>query len=194
MVTEQRRPFLPLSADAAAEADYSNPAGADFDVLSRDRMPVRSMVEDDLEVLARIDRKITGQDRTEYLRAKLAEALYDSGVRVSLVAELEGNSVGFIMARMDFGEFGHTEPVAVIDTIGVHPDFTGRGVGEALISQLLANLAGLHVEQVETTVAQTDFDLLGFFYRCGFEPSQRLAFSKNLAPEGRSAADEAGDD
>jgi len=31
------------------------------------------------------------------------------------------------MAQLDFGGFGHTDAVAVIDTIGVHPDFAGRG-------------------------------------------------------------------
>ena len=178
---KERRPsFSPLSLDAAGEADYSDPRGDDFDALSRDRVPVRSMVEDDLDALGRIDRKITGRNRSEYLRAKLAEALYDSGVRVSLVAELDGNPRGFVMARMDFGELGRTEPVAVIDTIGVDPDFTGQGVGKALLSQLLANLAGLNVERVETTLARTDLDLLGFLYHCGFEPSQRLAFSKTV--------------
>ena len=185
---EPQPTFFPLSVDAVDEADYSDPGGGDFEALSRDRVPVRSMVEADLDALACIDRKITGQDRTEYLRAKLAEALYDSGVRVSLVAELDGSPMGFVMARMDFGEFGHTEPVAVIDTIGVDPDFTGRGVGEALLSQLLTNLAGLNVERVETTVARADFDLLGFLYHCGFEPSQRLAFAKTVTSAGEPTA------
>ena len=52
---------IPVPVDAAAEADYS--AGSDeFDALSRDRIPVRSMAEGDLEAIVRIDAKITGRD------------------------------------------------------------------------------------------------------------------------------------
>jgi ribosomal protein S18 acetylase RimI-like enzyme len=89
-------------------------------------------------------------------------------------------AAGFVMARLDFGDFGHMEPVASIDTIGVDPAFAGAGVGKAMISQLFANLAALGVDQVETTVADTDLNLLGFLYACGFQPSARLAFDKLL--------------
>ena len=68
------------------------------------------------------------------------EALHESDVRVSLVAEQDGRPVGFIMARVDFGEFGRFEPTAVMDTIGVDPDYRDRGIGRALLSQLLINL------------------------------------------------------
>jgi hypothetical protein len=54
-------------------------------------------------------------------------------------------------------------------------------VGRALLSQLFINLGALRVERVESVVAKEHFDLLGFFYRAGFGPAQRLAFVKNLA-------------
>ncbi len=179
-MSEKKEFRVPAEVDAASEIDLSGPRTAEFDTLSRDRVPVRSLAPGDLEALARIDRKITGQDRSDYLGRKLDEALLDSGVRVSLLAELDGAAAGFVMAKMDFGEFGRTEPVAVIDTIGVDPGFAGRGVGKALLSQLLINLAALGVERLETTVALADFELLGFLYHCGFEPSERLAFVKKV--------------
>ena len=52
----------------------------------------------------------------------------------------EGQFAGFLMARVDFGEFGRTEPTAVLDTIGVDPDYTRQHVGRALLEQLLLNL------------------------------------------------------
>ena len=88
---------------------------------------------------------------------------------------------GYLMAAADYGDFGRAEPVAVIDTIGVDPNFSHSGVGRALLSQLFINLGALRVERVESVVAKEHFDLLGFFYRAGFGPSQRLAFVKNLA-------------
>ena len=114
-------PRIPTRAEAAAEIDYSHPAADDFEALSRDKVPVRSMRAKDLDALVAIDRRITGRDRRAYYEQKLAETLDETGVRVSLVAEQDGHPVGFIMARVDFGEFGRTEPEAVIDTIGVDP-------------------------------------------------------------------------
>ncbi len=92
----------------------------------------------------------------------------DSAIRVSLTARQDGAIVGFLMARADLGDFGRTEPVAVIDTIGVDPGYAHRGIGHALLSQLFANLGALRIERVETIVAPRDFALLGFLYDVGF--------------------------
>jgi predicted N-acetyltransferase YhbS len=153
------------------------PAGDEF---SWDELPVRSMQESDLPALVRLDRRITGRDRTEYCRRKAAEALRHSGVRVSLVAEVEGTFAGFLMARVDYGEFGRTEPVAVLDTIGVDPDFGRRRVGRALLEQLLLNLGSLRAERLLTELEWSKLDLLAFFARTGFAHSQRLSFTKAL--------------
>ena len=138
------------------------------------------MTSADLPDIVRIDRRITGRDRTGYLQAKLAEALDDSSLRVSLAARRDGVNVGYLMARADRGDFGRTEPVAVIDTLGVDPDYARHGVGRALLSQLFANLGALRVERVETVVAARDLALLGFLYGVGFAPSQRLSFVRQL--------------
>ncbi|MHB1121200.1 MAG: GNAT family N-acetyltransferase [Ramlibacter sp.] len=62
----------------------------------------------------------------------------DASVRLSLVARVDGIAAGFITARADFGDAGRVEPVAVLDTIGVDPEYVRRGVGHALLSQLFA--------------------------------------------------------
>ncbi len=156
-------------------------AGGDYDTLSRDRVPVRSLLENDLAAVVRIDRKLTGRDRSAYYAAKLREMLTESGIRVSLVAEEDGFVVGFVMARVDFGEFGKVDKAAILDTIGVHPGFAGSGIGHALLSQLFLNLATLQVESVLTQVSPENVDLQRFLYSCGFHPSQRLALSKTVS-------------
>ena len=137
--------------------------------------------EDDLAAVVRIDRKLTGRDRSAYYAAKLREMLTESGIRVSLVAEEDGFVVGFVMARVDFGEFGKVDKAAVLDTIGVHPGFAGSGIGHALLSQLFLNLATLQVETVLTQVSPENIDLQRFLYSCGFHPSQRLMLSKTIS-------------
>ncbi|MCM5569038.1 GNAT family N-acetyltransferase [Burkholderiaceae bacterium FT117] len=172
-------PVLP-GAPPVREIDYGRGESNDFERLARDTADIRALEPADLPDLARIDRGITGRDRRDYMARKLGETLADSALRVSLGARLDGVVVGFVMARADFGDFGRTEPVAVIDTIGVDPEYAHRGVGHALLSQLFLNLAALRIERVETQVAPQDLALQGFLYDAGFAPSQRLAFARRL--------------
>ena len=168
----------------SAGTDARSPmrAGGDYyEPLSCDRVPVRSLSEDDLAAAVRIDRKLTGRDRSAYYAAKLREMLTESGIRVSLVAEADGFVVGFVMARVDFGEFGKVDKTAVLETIGVHPGFAGSGIGHALLSRLFLNLATLQVETVLTQVSPENIDLQRFLYSCGFRPSQRLVLSKSVS-------------
>jgi ribosomal protein S18 acetylase RimI-like enzyme len=171
---------IPQHVGEAAEVNYSGEPAVDYGPLARDRIPVRSMAERDLRALVAIDRRNTGRDRAEYFQRKLADALTESDVRVSLVAELDSVPVGFIMARVDLGEFGHVETTAVIDTIGVDPDYQNRGVGRALLTQLLVNLGTLRVEKVRTEVDWRDRDLLAYLDHSGFHPSQQLCFDQPL--------------
>lgn len=163
----------------SGEVDYGGQSGNHFEHLARDLAEVRSMQADDLADIVRIDRHITGRDRTAYIRNKHAEAMAESGIRVSLTARMDGGIVGYLMARADLGDFGRTEPVAVLDTIGVHPDFAHHGLGHALLSQLFANLGALRIERVETVVAPHELALLGFLCDVGFRPSQRLPFRRS---------------
>jgi predicted N-acetyltransferase YhbS len=169
-----------LAPSVVLERSLERPLDDD-DALPFDDSPVRSMTEGDVPALVRLDRKITGRDRTGYLQRMAAEALRRSAVRVSLVVEEEGQVAGFLMARVDFGEFGRTEPTAVLDTIGVDPDLRRRNLGRALLAQLLLNLGGLRAERVLTEVGWDDLPLLGFLGRTGFVPAQRLSFEKGLA-------------
>lgn len=166
--------------DEAGETDYSGEGREDFARLSRDDVTVRSLGPDDLAGVIRVDKRNAGRERAGYMQAKLDEALLDSAVRVSLAAEIDGQIAGFLMARIDFGDFGRTEAVAVLDTIDVAPEWSGKGVGAALMSQLFVNLSALQVESLETRVGRDNFDLLRFLYRRGFEPSQRIALVKQV--------------
>lgn len=147
----------------------------------QDELPVRSLSERDLPAIVRLDRRVTGRDRTAYLSRKASEALRESAVRVSLVAEVEGRLAGFLMARVDFGEFGQAEPTAVLDTIGVDPDQGRRGIGRALLGQLLLNLGGLRAERVLTEVDWNHVALVAFLGRTGFRRAQRLSLEKRPA-------------
>jgi len=171
---------LPVGEGPGHEIDYGAPENNDFDRVARVHSDVRAMRPEDLPQIVRIDREITGRDREAYIASKLAEAMDDSAIRISLTARVDAAIVGYLMARADLGDFGRNEPAAVLDTIGVDPAYEHRGVGHALVSQLFANLGALHIDRVETVVAPTDLPLMGFLYNTGFKPSQRLALRRRL--------------
>lgn len=156
------------------------PTGRDFEPLARDAFEVALLQERDIEGIARIDQRHTGRDRRGFLCRTVAEALADSAVRVSLAAHVDGGLAGYLMARVDYGDFGRVEPAAVIDTIGVDPMRAREGIARALASQLFMNLAGLGVERVETVVEPGRLDLLGFFHAAGLRPAQRLSLLKRI--------------
>lgn len=163
-----------------AEVDYSDPQGDQVGSLVRDKIVCRSLQPDDLDAIVRIDRHLTGHERHAYYQRKINEAVEESGIRVSLVAELKGSIVGFIMARVDYGEFDRTEPVAVLDTIGVIPSFVNYHVGTALLAQLLGNLTTLRLESIRTEVDAEQTELSAFLLNNHFQPAQRLSFSYTI--------------
>jgi ribosomal protein S18 acetylase RimI-like enzyme len=175
------RDAAPVAAQGGQrEIAYDGTQSNDFEHLARDVADIRLMQSADLSDVVRIDAASTGRVRDAYMERKLAEAMHDSAIRVSLVARVDDALAGFLTARVDLGDFGRTEPVAVLDTIGVHPDCRHRRVAHALLSQLFVNLGGLRIERVETVVAPHDVELLGFFYAVGFAPSQRIPFARVL--------------
>lgn len=143
---------------------------------------VRGLTPGDLEAVVAIDAKSTGRRRDEYFRIKLRQNLAETGIKVSLAAEADGLFRGFLLARVYYGEFGNVEPVAVLDTLGVHPDTRRLGIGQALMEQLLINLAGLGVATLRTEVAWEDMALLGFFQRQRFRPAARICLELPVTP------------
>ena len=145
-----------------------------------EKVTVRNLRPEDLEAVIRIDAKLTGRRREEFFKLKLQQNLVESGIKVSLAAELDDVFSGFLLARVYYGEFGAPEPVAVLDTFGVHPDFSRQGIGTALLEQLCKNLDGLGVHSLRTEVSWDDPTLLAFFHRRGFRPAERFCLDLNL--------------
>ncbi len=148
--------------------------------LEFDSISVRRLLPDDLDRVTRLDAKIIGRSRSEYFKVKLAQNLAETGIKISLAAEQDELFVGFLLARVYYGEFGLMEPTAVLDTIGVNPDFQGQGVGQALLKQMRMDLRGLGVESLQTEVGWEKQGLLTFFQKEGFKPAPRFCLELDL--------------
>jgi predicted N-acetyltransferase YhbS len=141
---------------------------------------IRVMNVGDLEAMTAIDAMYFGVSRPEYYKEKLDTATRGAGINSSLVAEYDGQLVGFIMGQLFTGEFGIPETTANLDTIGVHPMAAGIGVAGKLIEQFVDQMAKLGVTTIHTLVDWNDKNLLLFFHRSGFVPSKRLSLELSV--------------
>lgn len=155
--------------------------------LDTDHVHVRSLRVEDLDAIVRIDRQATGRNRGTYYEGKVAAALQANAVHTSLVAELDDHVVGFMIARVYYGEFGRSEPTAIVDSIGVDRGYQRRKVGDALMRQLLMNLRALGVEHLESLVDWDQQELMQFFAHHDFKPAPRLCLRLSLLRGGSRA-------
>lgn len=129
---------------------------------------IRKMTLKDLKRIIEIDTKVLGTARPEYWEMKLTIAEKHSPVS-SLVAELDGKVVGFIIGDASGWEYGVPESTGLIDTVGVDPDYQRRGIASLLFREMISNLKKVGVNKVTTFVTWSDWELLKFFNTVGFK-------------------------
>ncbi len=144
---------------------------------------IRTLCAEDAERLVRMDQEISGRARRAWYEQKVERALRDTDVRISLGAELDGLLVGALLGSVHYGEFGLPEPIAVLDTMLVDRRFRGRGIGAAMLDQLLKNLRGLRISRLRTEVNWNELELLRFFGEAGFAPVPRLVLELDVDQE-----------
>lgn len=148
---------------------------------ARDQVLVRNLKAEDIGAITSIDAAAVGRRRERFLSLKMKQAFADTSIAVSLAAEIDSHVVGFLLARLYYGEFGVVEPAAVLDVVGVHPDYRGRHVAAALVDQLRTNLLGLGIKTLQTEVQWGNPDLVTFFQHEGFTLAPRLCLDLDLA-------------
>jgi predicted N-acetyltransferase YhbS len=128
---------------------------------------IRLLKKEDLEAIVKIDEKVLGENRRDYWERKLA-LMNNKSSQVSLVAEVEGNVVGFILGDVSGWEFGVPDTVGWIDTLGIDPAYQKQGLATALAQELIKTLKAVGVRTIYTLVSWNDWDLLQFFHAMGF--------------------------
>jgi len=149
-------------------------------ILDTDAVLVRTMSVSDLNAVVAIDALATGRRRPSYFELMLQRAIQQASMQISLVAELEGRVVGFLIGSLYYGEYGLVEPTASVDAIGVDPRHRGHRVGKAMMRQLRANLGALQISTLRTEVDWDDLDLIAFFRSEGFSPARRICLETSI--------------
>ena len=130
-------------------------------------MKIRPLKKKDIETIVEIDEKVLGENRRDYWERKFS-LMNDKVTKISLVAEMEGKVVGFILGDVSGWEFGVPDTIGWIDTIGIDPVYQKRGLATALANEVIKNLKAIGVRAVYTLVSWSDWDLLQFFHAMGF--------------------------
>jgi ribosomal protein S18 acetylase RimI-like enzyme len=132
-----------------------------------EHLKIRPLSIEDLEAIVAIDQKVLGEKRRDYWEKKL-HMMDEKASQVSLVAEVQGEVLGFILGDVSGWEFGVPDTIGWIDTIGVDPVHQKKGLATALAQELIQRLQAIGVRTIYTLVNWDDWDLLQFFHAMGF--------------------------
>ena len=133
----------------------------------------------DIGAVTDIDEKITGRYRPDDWERRIGYYMRRDP-DAALVAEIEGDVVGFMLGEVRSGEFGLEEPTGWIEVLGVDPERRGAAIGRRMADALLEHFKGRGATSVRTLVDETMGDISGFFSSLGFEPAPLKPFVKAL--------------
>lgn len=134
---------------------------------------LRAMAPKDLNRIVEIDTKVLGKSRPEYWKMKL-ELVKRRSPMSSLVAEVDGKIIGFVIGDASGWEYGVPENIGWIDTIGVDPSAQRSGIAKMLLTEMIDNLKKVGVEKIYTFVNWHDWNLLQFFDAMGFKKGDMI--------------------
>ena len=139
---------------------------------------IRKMRKEDADEVSRIDTAITKATSRLNFKPIVAEAAQKS-LNASLVAEIRGKVVGFMISYITAGNFG-TDKVAWIALFGVDPKYMGQEIGKSLAKGIFDYYQEKGVQKIYTSVRWDSTDLLSFFKTLGFERSDFINLRKVL--------------
>jgi ribosomal protein S18 acetylase RimI-like enzyme len=143
-----------------------------------ENITIREMITEDVDQISAIYGGII-QKPVHPDFDRLIERHANSEEDVCLVAELDGQVVGFIISYILTLGFG-IEKSAWIATLGVNPKFMGRDIGRQMATKIFEYYQSLNIENVYTSVRWDSPDLLSFFKTLGFDRSNFINLRKTI--------------
>jgi ribosomal protein S18 acetylase RimI-like enzyme len=140
---------------------------------------IRALADTDISPIVGIDEKIGGRYRPEVWERQIGYYLRRDP-EGSVVAELGGEVVGFMLGEVRSGEFGLEEPTGWIEVLGVDPAYRGKAIGRQMAEALLGHFRELGAHSVRTLVDESAGELGAFFASLGFQASTLRPFVKTL--------------
>lgn len=142
---------------------------------------LRALVPEDLARAIEIDAAASGQSRRRFFEKRFDAARRHPDEHLHVGAVVDGKLAGFALARLQVGEFGRGEAVAVLDAIGVDHDLRDSGLGHALLETLAAAMRQKGVYALKSQAEWNAGDILRFFAATGFRLAPRLILERPVA-------------
>ncbi len=140
---------------------------------------IRPLDELDIGAIVAINEKISGKYRPDEWEGRVGYYVRRDP-EAQVVAELDGEVVGFMLAEVRSGEFGLEEAAGWIEVLGVDPECRGRAVGRKMAESLLATFRDRGVSKVHTLIDDDMEEIALFFSSLGFEPGSLRPFVLSL--------------
>lgn len=145
-------------------------------------MIIRTLSEHDAEGVTRVDEKLTGSYRPQDWETRITYAIRRDP-EGSLVAEIDGRVVGFVLSDVRGEEFGFPSPTGWLEVVAVHPDYHRRDVGSALAAAALKRFQDRGIRDVRTLVRPEQPHMGEFFQHLGFGQEAVIVYHKQLQQE-----------
>ncbi|OGO01809.1 MAG: hypothetical protein A2Y72_01270 [Chloroflexi bacterium RBG_13_53_26] len=141
-------------------------------------LKIREMTDSDIAALIQIDKKITGKERVSSWPQKVSSHFKTYYPPLSLVAEVEGRVVGFIMGVIMGAEY--SLPLSGwINIIGVDPQYQGRGIGRMLTNSFIEACHRRGIK-ARLMVRQGDESLKKMLLSLGFQQGDLVDFVRGF--------------
>ena len=141
----------------------------------------RPLVADDLQRVVEIDSSHTGHRRDGFFSKRLEAAIAEPDKFVYLASDKNGALQGFLLARLQEGEYGTDEASASLDAIGVESAEATKGVGRTMLDALDQILKHKGIRTIHTQADWRNMHMLPFFAGTGFSLAQRHILERDAS-------------
>jgi ribosomal protein S18 acetylase RimI-like enzyme len=151
-------------------------------VQAATEVKIRPLNELDIGAIVKIDEKVTGKYRPDEWERRI-QYYIRRDPEASVVAEVNGAVVGFMLGEVRSGEFGLEEPTGWIEVLGIDPAHQGKAIGQQLAGAMLDHFKSEGAKSVRTLVHENlkHWEQINRFFRSlGFQEVPLHAYEKRL--------------
>jgi ribosomal protein S18 acetylase RimI-like enzyme len=139
----------------------------------------RPLVAADLTHVIDIDAQYVGRRRDGFFRKRLEAALADPSGFAYLACDVDGSLQGYLLARLQDGEYGTAGRSASMDAIGVDTASGRQGMGRSLLAALDEILRHKGIGSVYTQAEWRNIAMLRFFAGTEFSLAPRYILERD---------------